>query len=128
MSEIRTIARETARELQYRDARRRWKRNGAIAGVTVGAVLLAMLFLKLGQSVGTGRAGTAPTPPQHPRIRIDASGITIDGTPAGIGDAVSRALRAGGADVVVTGDARQGDVDQLLAALRASGVPFEVRG
>jgi len=48
--------------------------------------------------------------------------ITVDGKPMSRDDAVAACKATTGADVVVTGDAREGDWQELRAALEAAGV------
>ena len=115
-------ASDIARELDRRQARRRWRRHGLAAGATDGAVLLAMLYLHVGHPSGS------PAPAVPPTVRLSSTGLTIDGTTATVTAVVTACQRAGSCSVIVTGDARQGDVDQLLAALHASGVNFTSRG
>lgn len=113
----RSRARAVAREVDYLQQRRRWRRNGAIAGGAVGAVLFALLFLRL------GRGGGVPT---RPKIRLSSTGLTVDGRPASLGEVVIACQKAGACNVVVTGDARQGDWEILLNALVTAHVPFYV--
>jgi hypothetical protein len=112
-------ARALAREINRRETERRWRRDGLVAGGVVGVVLLALLFVRLGQGSGAS-ARTA--------IRLAASGVTVNGVAASIGDAILASRAAGGAEVTIVGDARQGDVETLIGALRASGLPFIVHG
>jgi hypothetical protein len=56
-------------------------------------------------------------------IRLSAAGLTINGIAATI-DQVASCTQ--GADVVITGDARQGDADALQAALNASSIQFTI--
>jgi hypothetical protein len=112
-------ARALAREMERRETERRWRRDGLVAGGVVGVVLLALLFVRLGQGSGASA---------HAKIRLAANGLTVNGAVASIGDAILASRAAGGADVTVVGDARQGDVETLIGALRASGLPFTVRG
>jgi hypothetical protein len=105
-------------ELDYIQQRRRWRRNGAIAGGVVGAVLAAMLLLRFGRG-GYGWA-------RRPHILISPNGITVDGAPATIATAITACRDAGSCDVRVTGDTRQGDWDAFLQALVLAGVKFYV--
>ncbi len=103
----------------------REKRGGK--GVLIaGAALAALLLLGgsgWGLSSGWGRkGGGSGGKATRVRIRIDAAGITADGVPSSIEETVDIARTVGTADVLATGAARQGTVDDLLAALRDAGV------
>ncbi len=66
------------------------------------------------------------------QLRLDSGGLWLLGATGqaqtDVAAAVSSCKVAGGADVVITGDARQGAWDELRAALDAAGVPSFVRG
>jgi len=83
------------------------------------------------ESAGAGGPKTAAALPDAgiPRcvLRLDATGISVDGRPVSIEEAVAT-CKKGGADVVVTGDARQGDWDALRARLETEGIPTFVKG
>lgn len=74
----------------------------------------------------------APSAPVRCQLRLDASGLWQLGAAGqeqvAVATAVKECKRAGGADVVITGDAQQGWWDELRAALDAEGVPSFVRG
>ena len=79
--------------------------------------------------------GAPKTPAGEPvrcQLRLDGGGLWQLGATGqeqvALAAAVKECKRAGGADVVVTGDARQGAWDELRAALDAEGVPSFVRG
>ncbi|MDB4953235.1 MAG: hypothetical protein JWO36_804, partial [Myxococcales bacterium] len=78
-----------------------------------------------GSGKGTGTATDAG--PRRCSIRVAAGGITVDGKPATRDQALQICRHTAGADVVVTGDARQGDWDQLKALLDAAKVHVFVR-
>lgn len=69
----------------------------------------------IGLSAGGKRASWARPP--RPRIRVDANGYTIAGRKVTVAEALALAQAAGGADLVITGDAKEGDVDAIRAAL-----------
>jgi hypothetical protein len=77
---------------------------------------------------------TAPAvaEPVRCQLRLDGAGLWQLGSTGqeqvAVAAAVAECKRAGGADVVVTGDARQGAWDELRAALDGEGVPSFVRG
>jgi hypothetical protein len=75
---------------------------------------------------GAGGADEAPRP--RCKVRLAASGLTLDGAAADQAAVVTACKAAGGADVVVTGDAIQGTWDRLRAALIEAGVELYVRG
>ncbi|MBK9030567.1 MAG: hypothetical protein IPL61_04375 [Myxococcales bacterium] len=83
----------------------------------------------LGGGAGRGTvAKPAPTPAPRCALRVDAAGITVDGQPATIATAVTACRAAGGAEVTVAGDARQGTWTELEAALAAAAIATHVRG
>jgi hypothetical protein len=80
-----------------------------------------------GSAAGDG-AGAA----RRCQLRLDSGGLWMLGgagqTQVDVAAAVASCQEAGGADVVVTGEATQGGWDELRAALDAAGVPSFVRG
>jgi hypothetical protein len=56
-------------------------------------------------------------------VRVTSEGIAVDGAKATKDEAVDACKKLGAAEVVVTGDARQGAWDELKAAFEAAGVP-----
>jgi hypothetical protein len=75
----------------------------------------------------------APAPePVRCQLRLDGGGLWQLGATGqeqvAVAAAAAACKQAGGADVIVTGDARQGAWDELRAALDAAGVPSFVRG
>jgi len=99
-------------------------------------VAAAALYLRCGQGFGLGGQGKGSGEPGSVRtiaaparcaIRVSASGITVDGKPMRRDEAVAACKATAGADVVVTGDARQGDWDDLRSALDAAGVATFLR-
>ncbi len=100
------------------DRRKHAKMGAALAG---GALLAWLLLHGSGFGFGGGGSATAGTG-RRVRLRIDAKGITADGESATIEEAVAVSRRSGAADVFATGAARQGTVDDLIAALRDAGV------
>jgi hypothetical protein len=107
--------------------RRRHRKTGALL---VGGALLALLLMRgSGWGLGSGgKSGKSGKVARRVRIRIDAAGITADGIPSTIDEAVETAIAAGAADVFVTGAARQGTFDDLIAALREAGVEVWIVG
>jgi hypothetical protein len=74
----------------------------------------------------------AAAEPVRCQLRLDAAGLWLLGAAGqeqvAVATAVKECKRAGGADVVITGDARQGWWDELRTALDGEGVPSFVRG
>ncbi len=123
-------AKAVAKEL---DRIHRRRRLAILVGWAV-LVILAALYLRCGRGWGLGGgkgSGTgsgsaaAPAVPQHCQVRVTAKGLELEGKPSTQGTIVASCPQ--GADVVVTGDARQGDWDALKAALDAAHVPVFVR-
>lgn len=124
-------AKEVARELDRRHRRRRL----IILGGWALLVVLAALYLRCGRGwgVGGGSGGTGggsgsaaqPAPSQRCQVRVTAKGTELEGKPATAGEIVAACAR--GVEVVVTGDARQGDWDTLRSALDAAHVPTFTR-
>lgn len=93
---------------------------------------LAALLLRFGDGFGLGGAGQGSgdgehevqplTGPRRCALRVTASGITVDGEPMLRDEAVAACKATTGADVVITGDAREGDWKDLKSALDAAGV------
>lgn len=129
------FAKDVAKELARRNRRRR-----LITLAIVGAlVALAVAYLQCGSGFGLGGgkgkgeggegSGTVKsTEPARCTIRVTADGIFVDGTKTTRDEAVSHCKKTDGAMVTVTGDARQGDWDELRAALEAVGVKIYLRG
>ncbi len=126
----RKLAKDVATELQ-----RRKRRNKVLVLSTIATlVILAIMYLRCGGGWGLGKGsgeGTGSAKalvardagPRRCALRIDAKGISVDGAPATRAKAVAACKKAGGAEVVVTGDATQGVWDELRAALDAAKVP-----
>lgn len=123
----RQFARDVARQLDRRRGRRR-RTLGAALVALIGA---AALYLRFGTGFGIGLGGgngdgdtgrRSLAGPQRCQIRLSAGGITVRGQARSRDEAVAACRAAAGADVFVTGDARHGDREDLLAALRAAHV------
>jgi hypothetical protein len=111
------------------------KTGRTVAVVGGGALLLLLLLRGKGWGLGDGRgegdgdakaaAGATPDRPARPtrcRVRIDADGIELDGSPADLATVTERCRAAGEADVRATGAAITGVVAQVIQALQAAGV------
>lgn len=123
------LAKDVAKNLD----RRRMRRRLLVLVGLAAAIALAVLYLTCGrgwgisgkgnsEGKGVGSAIVRDVGPQRCRIRISAAGITVDGKSATRKAAVAACKETTGADVVVTGDARQGDWDELRAALEAANI------
>lgn len=130
----------TAKEVAKALDRRQRTRKLAALGALVGAIIVAIMYVTCGQGFGLGGkgkgsgsgAGSGPgsavvvdAGPKRCAIRVSATGVTVDGKPATPDEAVAICKLTTGADVTVTGDARQGDWDSLRAALEAAEIPIE---
>ncbi len=126
------LAKDVAKELD----RRRRRRRLIFAAVWAALIALALVYVRCGGSWGLGGRGSgagsgavaaSDAGPHRCAIRVAANGVTVDGRAATREAAVATCRSAGGADVVVTGDAREGDWAALRAALEAAKVPVFVR-
>lgn len=136
----RRLAKDVAKQIERRRARRRitfWL-------LVLAAVVAAALYLRCGRGwglggtgkgegegpgAGTGSVAAVPADAAPPRcqIRVSSEGIAVDGKLASRDDAVATCKLTAGADVVVTGDARQGDWEELQTALDHAGIPTFLR-
>ncbi len=140
--------------MSQRSATERLRRRGRLRrllfwGIAIGAIVAAVLLIRCGGGFGFGKGkglgtgsslrsgsgtgtgastGSGASTPVRCAVRVDAIGITVDGKPADIAGAVESCRVAGGADVTVVGDARQGTWEALQAALDAAGVATHIRG
>ena len=62
------------------------------------------------------------------QVRVEAGGTTVDGKKETVPDAVKVCEKRGHAEVVVTGDAREGAWKELCDALRTAKVAISVHG
>ena len=121
-------AKDVAKQLDRIHRRRRLIFLGGWAVL----VLLAALYLRCGRGWGTGGnggsgagPGSATSTPHRCQVRVTAKGLELEGKPT-TQDAIITSCKPG-IDVVVTGEARQGDWDALKAALDAAHVPTYTR-
>jgi hypothetical protein len=134
-----TVDKKLATEVAKQLDRRRFRRRMLLLGATGAAILLAITYLTCGQGFGLGGKGKGKgegsgagsgsgiaalvdAAPARCAVRVYAKGITVDGKDVTPEQAVAACKATTGADVVVTGDARQGDWDALRAALETAGV------
>jgi hypothetical protein len=118
----------------------------AVRGLLAGLLALALGYLRCSGELGLGGGGSVSkgkepvTSPPAPRedgqlrcqLRLDGAGLWLLG-PTGqlqteVAAAVASCKVSAGADVVITGEARQGAWDELRAELAAAGVAVFVRG
>jgi hypothetical protein len=130
------LARDVAKEL---NAQRR-KRKIATYGVFGLLLAGAMMFVRcgsgwgigggdgIGAGKGSGTDNEKGSAAQRCTVRVSAEGIFVGGTKRTRDEAVKICKKTDGAMVTVTGDARQGDWDELRAALQAVGVKIYIRG
>lgn len=105
-----------------------------VLGVGIGFALY-LLVSNLGfGGRGAGRDDHAPVPPAPvpPRpsrctIRIDSTGIFVDGKAMTPAQVVKACEGVPDVELVVTGGARQGSLDEVEGALRAAGIAFKRR-
>jgi hypothetical protein len=123
------FVRDVAKQLD----RRRMRRRMTIWSALLALIVAAAGYLRCGSGFGVGtgtgtgkEAGTEPVRPvAGPRrcaLRVALAGITVDGKPMSRDEAVAACKATTGVDAVVTGDARQGDWEELRAALVAAGI------
>lgn len=135
------LAKDVATELQ-----RRKRRNRVLVLLLLAALIAAAIYFfgfgggfgfGKGKGAGTGEgSGHAPQPavttadagPQRCTIRVEADGILVNGVKKTRDEAVELCSKTEGAMVTVTGEARQGDWDELRAALQATGTKIYIRG
>lgn len=109
-------------------------RNLALVG---GGAAFVWLLLHGGGGFGFGRgggglgkaaaAGNGPAPAPV-KVRVAADGISVDGQPTDVDGAAALVKARGAADVLITGAAKQGTADALVAALRATGATLWIQG
>ena len=132
----RKLAKDVATEIE----KRRRRRKVIIIAIWAAAIAAAIFYMQCGRGwglgggkgkgAGTGSAvpGVTDAGPQRCSVRVTAKGIFVDGNEMKRDEAVAACKKTEGAMVTVTGDARQGDWDELRAALEAVGVKIFVRG
>jgi hypothetical protein len=126
------FADQVARALHRRMRRRRLVMLAAAAAI----IAFAVYFVTCGHGFGLGGTGkgsgvaarATDAGPHRCIVRVTASGYVLDGKSAASSAAVVTACRAtAGAEVTVTGDARQGNWDELRTALDAAHVAILVK-
>lgn len=125
------LAKNVARELERRQRRRKL----LLLLLLAGAIWLAVTYGTCGAGWGIGKGkgegeGSGPGPgsvqgvlatvdggPVRCALRLTAAGITVDGKSMTRDEAIDACKTTQGADIVVTGDARTGDWEDLQKAL-----------
>lgn len=137
----RKFAKDVATQLE----RKRRNRRLIFLAVWAALIVAAAVYLRCGRGWGLGGGkgsgtgtgsgsalGIAAVPadagPKRCSLRVSSEGILVDGAKMTRDEAVAACNKTDGAMVTVTGDARQGDWDELRAALQAVGVKIYVRG
>jgi hypothetical protein len=132
------LVKDVASEIERRRRRRRLVTLVAILALAIAAAL----YLQCGRGWGLGGgkgsgagpgsgpgSGSALAAPTRCTLRVTMDGILVDGASKTRDEAVNACKgMKDGAVVTVTGDARQGDWDELRAALEAVGVKIYMRG
>jgi hypothetical protein len=125
------FADQVARALHRRMRRRRLVMFAAAAAI----IAFAVYFVTCGHGFGLGGTGkgsgvaaaTSDAGPRRCIVRVTASGYVLDGKSTSRQAVVTACRATSGAEVTVTGDARQGDWDELRAALEAAHVAILVK-
>jgi hypothetical protein len=124
--------RRLAKELD----RRRTRRRILVLMTLLAGAIAAAMYLRCGTGFGiggkgAGEGGTATKTPGDAAvrcsIRLGATGITVDGKSMTRDEAIAACKGKIGADVLITGDSRQGDWDELRGSLEAATIPFSTR-
>lgn len=109
-------------------------RTGRTLAIVGGGALLLWWLLRgggggIGSGSGSGLAAGAAgaAVPARANVRVDANGISVDGQPMDVAGAAAAVAKRGQANVIITGAARVGTVDDLLTALRATGAQLYVQ-
>ena len=127
-----------AKDVAIQIERRRRGRRRVLALFWLVVILGALVYLRCGEGFGLGGSGIGtgkgtgvetkvPTNPVRCVVRVSAEGITVDGKLMKTHEAVAACRKTDGALVTVTGDARQGDWDELRVAFEAARVKIFTR-
>lgn len=82
-----------------------------------------------GTGAGAGTVTGSTAAPARCMVRVDGTGLTVEGKAATVAEVVTACKTAtAGADVIVAGDARQATWEELRAALDAAGIASLIRG
>lgn len=99
-------------------------------GLGVGAAVALVIFaLNVGGGGGGGTGGTTGIPTPCPcKLRLSPAGLTHDGHASSAEAVVAACQACGKAELVVTGDTKQGDADALVIALEKAGITVYRKG
>ncbi len=127
-------AKDVAKALDRRQRRRKVVLLLALAAAIAAAILYGTcghgwgLGKGTGEGEGSGTTTAVDAGPRRCKLVVAAEGITVDGAKTTRDEAVTACKQAGaGAEVIVTGDAREGDWKELEAALTAAKIEVFVR-
>lgn len=81
-----------------------------------------------GRKAGSNAKGDKQAKATPVKVRLASEGISVDGQPTDIPGAAALVKARGVADVLITGAAKQGTADELVAALRATGATVWIQG
>jgi len=126
----------TARAVAKALDRRQMRRKLFLFAALTGAIIFAVVYLRCGKGWGLGDGkgegdgpgsgkgllSTADAGPKRCAIFIASEGITVDGVKMTRDEAVTACKVTTGADVIVAGDTRRGDWDDLKTALDAAKI------
>jgi hypothetical protein len=127
------VDRQFARDVAKHIDRRRVRRRLTLWTALLALIAAAAAYLRCGGGLGLGPGGDAGdggeagerrpvTSPARCAIRLTARGVTVAGKAMSTDDAVAACKSSSGVTVVVTGDARHGDREALVAALKAAHI------
>jgi hypothetical protein len=126
-------AKDDAKALDRRQRRRKLVMLLALAALIAAVIVYGTCGNGFGLGKGTGEgdgSGSAQAAvdagPRRCKLVVSVDGITLDGAKTTRDEAV-KTCKGGGAEVIVTGDAREGDWKQLEAALAAAKIEVFVR-
>jgi hypothetical protein len=122
------------------DGEREPDHTGRTVAVVGGGALILWLLLRgkgwglggKGRGDGEGRGdsegpsssplSTTKVEPRRCKVRIASNGITVDGNPATVAEAVAACKSTQGAEVLTTGGARQADHEDMEEAFKRAGI------
>ena len=133
------FTKDVARELD----RRQRRRKVIMLGVWGALIVAAIVYLRCGRGWGLGGKGSGTGSGSGTaagtgtgsgsgsgscQVRVAAEGTTVDGKTETVSGAVKRCKKSGHAEVVVTGDVREGAWKELCDALVTAKVAISVHG
>ena len=133
-SKSKPMAAPTAKAIAKQLDRRQMRRKLILYAALIGAIIFAIVYLRYGKGWGLGGGegdgpgsgkgllATVDAGPKRCAIFIASEGITVDGVKMTRDDAITACKVTTGADVIVAGDTRRGDWDDLKAALDAAKI------